>query len=45
MIDEADRSIGSTGEESVNAVSAVIMLSALVMIYFARKLREDEQDQ
>ncbi|MBP3811278.1 MAG: hypothetical protein ILA15_11225, partial [Clostridiales bacterium] len=45
MIDEADRSIGSTGEASVNAVSAVIMLSALVMIYFARKLREDEQDQ
>ena len=42
-IDGADRSIGSTGETSVNVAAAVILLAAIACVYFSRKLREDAE--
>nr|MCR5200159.1 hypothetical protein [Saccharofermentans sp.] len=42
-VDGADRDVAETGETSVNAVAAVVMLSALVLIYFSKKLRDEAE--
>ena len=44
-IDGADRTIGSTGETSVNTVAAILMLGAMVCVYVSRKLREEDEAQ
>ena len=43
-VDSTDRSVSATGETSVNIVAAVIMLFALVLVFTARKLREEAKE-
>ena len=42
-VDGADRSIGSTGEASINIIAAIILLASMVCVFFATKLRKDEE--
>jgi hypothetical protein len=42
-VDGADRDVAETGETSVNAIAAVVMLSAMVLIYFSKKLRDEAE--
>ena len=42
-VDGADRDVAETGETSVNAVAAVVMLSAMVLIYLSKKLRDEAE--
>ncbi len=44
-IDSVDRTIGSTGETSVNIAAAVILLSSMACVYFSRKLRESAEEE